>query len=48
MIGMHQELLVYYALVVATIMGAIFGWDIRDKMMRLKERWRNWPYHDPL
>ena len=45
---MYQELLDFYALVVATVMGAIFGWSMRDKFWRLKERQKNWPYNEEV
>lgn len=46
---MYQELLTFYALVVATVMGAWFGWEMNDKFRkwkRLKEQQQNWPYSE--
>jgi hypothetical protein len=48
---MFQEFLIYYALGVATVMGALFGWGMNNryrKWKRLKKQQANWPYDEEI
>ena len=49
MFVMYQEFLIYYALIVATILGGLFGWGMNDryrKWKRVKDQSVNWPYDE--